>query len=33
MEIKRTFDLLERYREHFMKVDAFATWININCYI
>ena len=24
MEIKRTFDLLERYREHFMKEDALA---------
>ncbi len=24
MEIKRTFDLLERYQEHFMKEDALA---------
>ena len=24
MEIKRTFDLLDRYKEHFMKEDALA---------
>ena len=24
MEIKRTFDLLDRYREHYMKEDAFV---------
>ncbi len=24
MEIERTFDLLDRYREHFMKEDALA---------
>ena len=28
MEIKRTFDLLDRYREHFMKADALAVKLN-----